>query len=70
MGDIYAGRSQATPKGPEIVRTLIDRLLQWLWVRGLPVHEEITLRYRAIRGKSVAEFEQEILEELYARSEG
>jgi hypothetical protein len=47
---------------------LIDLFLQWLWVRGLPVHEEVTLRYRAIRGKSVADYEQEILEELYQRS--
>jgi hypothetical protein len=43
------------------VSALIDRFLRWLWMRRLPVHEEITMRYRAIRGKSVAEFEQEIL---------
>jgi hypothetical protein len=49
---------------------LVKRISQWLWMRRLPRHEEITLRYRAIRGKSVAEFEQEILEELYQRSEG
>jgi hypothetical protein len=48
---------------------LLDRFLQWFWMRRLPVHEEVTLRYRAIRGKSVAEFEQEILEKLYQESE-
>jgi hypothetical protein len=50
------------------VRALLERFLQWLWLRGLPRHEEITMRYRAIRGKSVAEFEQEILEKLYQES--
>jgi hypothetical protein len=51
------------------VSTLLDRFLQWLWIRGLPRHEQVTLRYRAIRGKSVADYEQEILERLYQESE-
>jgi hypothetical protein len=37
--------------------------------RRLPRHEEITLRYRAIRGKSVADYENEILERMYSHSE-
>ena len=52
------------------MRALLDRFVQWLWLRGLPRHEEITMRYRAIRGKSVADYEKELLEELYERSEG
>lgn len=47
------------------------KLIDWLtrmWGRELPRHEEVTMRYRAIRGKSVEVVEQEILERLYAKS--
>jgi hypothetical protein len=50
------------------MKGLLYRFLQWLWMRRLPRHEEITMRYRAIRGKSVADYEKEILEKLYEHS--
>ena len=48
--------------------TILSRLSDWLWGRKLMVHEEITVRYRAIRGKSVQDYEVAILEELYKDS--
>ena len=51
------------------MRARIGEWLRWLWGRELPRHEEITVRYRAIRGKSVQDYETEILERLYARSD-
>ena len=48
--------------------TILSRLSDWLWGRKLLVHEEITVRMRAIRGKSVQDYETEILEKLYAQS--
>ena len=48
--------------------TLLDRLMRWLYPMRLPRAEEVRMRYRAIRGKSVRDYETEILEKLYAQS--
>ena len=48
--------------------TLLDRLMRWLYQMRLPRAEEIRMRYRAIRGKSVEDYEVAILEELYKDS--
>ena len=48
--------------------TILSRLADWLWGRKLERAEEIRARYRAIRGKSVQDYETEILERLYQES--
>ena len=50
------------------MRALVTELARWLWLPELPRHEEVTVRYRAIRGKSVQDYETEILERLYSES--